>query len=65
MVEFLLVTDTSPHFFQDRFIFTWPSDTFAYRRDFAGRLIPIASLAALNTYCAQHARAQQAYLDSI
>ncbi len=65
MVEFLLVTASSTLFFQDRFIFTWPPDTFTQRRDFAGRLIPIASLAALNSYRAQHARVQQAYMDSI
>ncbi len=56
-IEIFLV---DPHMlrtiFFDNLTFTWPADTLSCRMAFGGRLVPVASRAALELYRKEHSR---------
>jgi len=57
---FLVDPDALCTNFFDSVIFEWPSDTFAHRWRFGGRLVPVASPAALKLYREEHPRIRKA-----
>lgn len=56
---FLVDPDTLCTTFFDRIIFEWPSDTFAHLSRLGGRLVPVASPAALKLYREEHPRIRE------
>jgi hypothetical protein len=56
-IEVILVNpNTLRTTFFDHLTFTWPADALLHRSQFGGRLIPVASRAALELYRKEHAR---------
>ncbi len=54
-IEVFLVDPHTLHtIFFDRLSFIWPSDTLSQRLPFGGRLVPVASRAALELYRKEH-----------
>jgi hypothetical protein len=53
---FLVNPNTLRTIFFDQLTFTWPPDTLFHYAPFGGRLIPVASRAALELYRKEHAR---------
>lgn len=58
---FIVDPETLCTTFFDGMVLRWPSDTFSHRMMFGGRLVHVASPAALELYRIEHSRIMQAW----